>query len=123
MVFSTFCTGTLCELRRAWAAVDGYSHVNRFRSAADVRAALAEAGLLAVRVEQDSNVITYPDVFALMQELRGLGASNRTANRCRTLTGKQRLLGMARRYQAQYPGAEGGIQASFEILAVAATRP
>jgi len=123
MVFSTFCTGTLGELRRAWACVDDYSHVNRFRSAAEVCAALAAAGLLTVRVEQDLSVVTYPDVFALMQELRGLGASNRTANRSRTLTGKQRLMEMARRYQAQYPGAGGGIQASFEILTAVATRP
>ena len=123
MVFSTFCTATLVELREAWAGVDDYSHVNRFRSAAEVRTALAAVDLLPLRVERDLTVVSYPDVFALMQELRGLGASNRTVNRPRALTGKQRLMAMAGHYRAQYPAAEGGIRASFEVLAIVARRP
>jgi malonyl-CoA O-methyltransferase len=123
LVFSTFGTATLGELREAWAGVDDHSHVNRFRSAAEVQSGLSAAGLMARRVERDLTIVTYPDVFALMNELRGLGASNRTANRPRSLTGKQRLRAMAGGYQAQYPAAGGGVRASFEVIAVVASRP
>ena len=58
--------------------------------------------------------LLYPDVFALMRELKALGASNSNRGRSKTLTGKQALNSMIRHYRTTY-GA-GRIPATFEAI-------
>lgn len=122
LVFTTFGSRTLGELRESWATIDDYSHVNRFVTEEGVHAALAGAGLASLGAEAVSHTLEYPDVGALMSELKGLGAHNVTANRPRSLTGKRRLAAMAARYQALHAARSGGIRASFEVLFAAARR-
>jgi len=114
MLFSTFGDGTLCELHEAWAKTDGYSHVNAFVPLASVDSALAGLGVAMFEAGSERRVITYPDVDALLKELKGLGARNLTRNRPRHLTGK----GVFRKMLAAYPKStpEGRIEASFEII-------
>ena len=113
--FSTFGAATLRELRAAWAAADGYSHVNAFVSQAAVEAALAGAGFRRVAVGGERRVVAYPGVDALLRELKGLGAHNVTRDRPRHLTGK----GVFRKMLAAYEesaAAGGGVEASFEVV-------
>ena len=117
LCFSTFGPATLVELRHAWAAVDGYCHVNDFPGAAALTSALATAGFAEVSLTSDTRRIEYPDVIALMRELKALGAHNVTAGRRRHLTGKDAL----RKMMEAYPRAESGwVGASFEALCVSA---
>ena len=44
LTFTTFGPDTLVELRRAWAAADGRTHVNRFIDMHDLGDALLRAG-------------------------------------------------------------------------------
>lgn len=113
VLLSTFGPGTLAELRQAWAAVDGYSHVNAFADAAAVVDAFREAGFIGAEVERETRRLVYPDVHGLMRELKGLGAHNVTAGRPRHLTGKRRLQNMVAAYPAQ---DEGAVRASFEVI-------
>jgi malonyl-CoA O-methyltransferase len=122
LVFTTFGARTLAELRQAWAAIDNYSHVNRFVPEPVVREALFGAGLALSRFETELRVSVYPDVFALMRELKGLGAHNVTVNRLRTLTGKQRLFAMASRYPSIRREPAGEVPASFEVFFADARR-
>ena len=122
LVYTTFGSRTLAELRQAWAGVDDHSHVNRFSSESGMRSALAAAGLADVRLDADLRVACYPDVFALMNELKGLGAHNVTVNRPRALTGKRRLQAMVARYRELHACEDGRIQASFEVLVGSARR-
>jgi malonyl-CoA O-methyltransferase len=121
VLFSTFGVATLSELRRAWAAVDGYSHVNDFADLRELRAAMGGAGLADLILESETQRLEYRDVAELMRELKELGAHNVTGRRPRHLTGKRALQKMMEVYQAQAPDAR--IRASFETILGSAVRP
>lgn len=113
ILFSTLGAGTLWELREAWRAADGYTHVNDFRRPEEIQDALGRAGFAGISLRVRRRVLHYPDVAGLMRSLKGLGAHNVTAGRPRHLTGK----GTLRRMLAAYPVVGGeGIAASFETI-------
>lgn len=121
VIFSTFGGATLAELRRAWASVDGYSHVNDFAGIRELEAALLGAGFVDVALEAETRFLEYRDVPALMRELKSLGARNVTAGRPRHLTGKGALRKMIEAYEAQMPA--GIVRAGFETVAGYARKP
>ncbi|QSA98771.1 malonyl-ACP O-methyltransferase BioC [Methylococcus sp. EFPC2] len=112
--FTTFGAQTLQELRAAWASVDAYSHVNEFRSRAEVERCLLDAGFSGAVVSSEGRRVEYAGVGHLMRELKELGAHNLTANRPRRLTGKQRFQGMVEAYET-LTGCQR-IWATFEIV-------
>ncbi|HLF95764.1 MAG TPA: methyltransferase domain-containing protein [Methylococcaceae bacterium] len=115
--FTLFGPATLGELRRAWGEVDAYTHVSDFPAAARIRALLSEAGLSPVLWRERTERIGYPDVPAVLEELRGLGARNLTRNRPRHLMGKTRLERLHAAYRRQ---CGGEAFARFEIFTVVA---
>jgi malonyl-CoA O-methyltransferase len=114
VLFSTFGTGTLKELREAWASVDGYSHVNGFLPVEYVNAQFRAAGFSEVDVSAATRVMSYDCVEKVLRQLKGLGAHNITQNRARHLTGKVAFSKMLRAYADAMPN--GRIEASFEII-------
>ena len=112
--FTTFGPDTLRELREAWAAVDGYSHVNTFIDMHDIGDALVRAGLTEPVLDVERVTLTYPDVLALMRDLKVIGAHNVTAGRPRGLLGR----GTLRRLEAAYESARrsGRIPATYEVV-------
>lgn len=120
LVFSIFGPATLRELKAAWAAVDGFVHVNDFYSAEQIQAFLQAAGLVAVEVESVLYQSRYPSVLALMQELKGIGAHNVSEARNRRPTTRGQLQQMIRNYQCGMAGQE--VTASYEIIFVRARR-
>ena len=117
LLFATFGPMTLQELRLAWAEVDPYTHVNDFVNLARLQGALGAAGLTGPKVASLIRRIDYPDVLALMRELKGLGARNLTPLRPRHLLGKGALAKML----AAYPTtdrrqADASISATFEVI-------
>ena len=118
LLLSTFTAGTLEELRRAWAAVDDYTHVNAFQTPAALEAAVAAAGFRRWRVWGETRRLTYPDLPALLRSLKGIGAHNVTHGRPRHLLGK----GVWRRLEAAYPRYRGQVVASYVATYVTALR-
>jgi malonyl-CoA O-methyltransferase len=112
--FSTFGPDTLKELRAAWSAADGYSHVNRFLDMHDVGDALARNGLMEPVLDVDRVQLTYPDALALMRDLKAIGAHNVTSGRARGLTGKARLRKMTEAYESFR--REGRLPATYEVV-------
>jgi malonyl-CoA O-methyltransferase len=112
--FTTLGPDTLKELRESWAAVDGYTHVNLFLDMHDVGDAMLRAGLAEPVLDVERITLHYLDVFALMGELKGLGAHNVTAGRARGLTGPRRLQAMAEAYESRR--AEAGLPATYEVI-------
>jgi malonyl-CoA O-methyltransferase len=112
--FATFGPDTLRELRTAWAAVDGYSHVNTFIDMHDIGDALGRAGLTEPVLDVERVTLTYPDVLSLMRDLKVIGAHNVTAGRPRGLVGR----GTLRRVEAAYEPARraGLIPATYEVV-------
>ncbi|MEW6037092.1 MAG: malonyl-ACP O-methyltransferase BioC [Pseudomonadota bacterium] len=115
LAFSTFGERTLGELRAAWCAVDGYSHVNAFAARRSVEQSLRARGFSEVRVDAASIARVYPSVLALMKELKALGARNLTRNRPRHLLGRHTLERVSEAY-GRLPGMTSGVTASFEVL-------
>ena len=112
--FTTFGPDTLKELRTAWATVDDYTHVNTFIDMHDIGDALGRAGLSEPVLDLERVTLTYPDVLALMHDLKIIGAHNVTAGRARGLTGRSRL----RQMEAAYELArrDGRIPATYEVI-------
>ena len=99
--FSTFGPDTLRELRAAWAAADGGTHVSGFRDMHDIGDALSRAGLTEPVLDVERLTMVYPDVASITRDLKVIGAHNATAARARGLTGKGRWRAMTDAYERQ----------------------
>lgn len=118
--FSTFGPDTLQELRAAWSAADGFTHVNRFIDMHDTGDALVRAGFSEPVMDVERVCLTYPDVLSLMRDLKAIGAHNVTVGRSRGLTGRARLARMTDAYEAWR--RDGRLPATYEVVYGAAWR-
>jgi malonyl-CoA O-methyltransferase len=121
LAFSTFGPDTLKELRAAWAAADGQPHVSRFLDMHDVGDAMINAGLRDPVLDVDRYTLTYSTPRKLLEELRGLGATNADAARARGLTRKSRYRAMLGAYEAMR--TDGRIPATWEVVTAHAWGP
>jgi malonyl-CoA O-methyltransferase len=115
LLFSTFGPDTLKELRAAWRAADGHTHVSRFIDMHDLGDALVRAGLGEPVMDMELVKLTYPDVRSLMRDLKTMGAHNATAGRSRGLTGRRRLAAMETEYE-RWRDADGRLPATWEVV-------
>lgn len=120
--------GTLQELRQvlADAEVQCYGgitpRVAPFLEVRDAGALLQRAGFALPVIDSTSLTVTYPDMFALLRDLRGAGEANMLQGRTRRATTKQFFYDAAARYAQHYAHAEG-IVATVEILTLTAWSP
>ncbi len=114
LVFSTFGPDTLCELRAAWAEHDAAAHVGRFLDMHDVGDIVLNAGLYDPVLDVSRYTLTYDSPKGLLDDLKGLGATNADVTRRRTLTGKVRYRKMLDAYEKQR--VDGRIPATWEIV-------
>jgi len=114
LLFSTFGSETLLELRAAWADADESAHVSPFVDMPSLGAALAGAGFSEPVLDRELRVQQHATVRALMDSIRAIGAGNALATRRRTLTGTGRLRRMQAAYEAQRTDA--GLPATWEVL-------
>ncbi|MGH8114049.1 MAG: malonyl-ACP O-methyltransferase BioC [Rhodanobacteraceae bacterium] len=115
LVASSLGPDTLCELRAAWAEADAeLPHVGRFLDMHDIGDAALAAGLQDPVLDADHITLEYPDVTALLRDLKGLGATNADRERQRGLTGKVRFKVMLDAYEARR--RHGKIPATWEVV-------
>lgn len=113
---------TLTELRHSFAGAEsevegGLSpRVLPFADLRDLGALLQRAGFALPVADVDRVVVRYGDAFALMQELRRMGATNVLAERRRTPLRRQTLLRMAQIYGERFADGDGRIRATFDIV-------
>jgi SAM-dependent methyltransferase len=113
---------TLTELRQAFAAAEaelegGISpRVAPFADLRDIGALLQRAGFALPVTDVDRIVVRYDSAFALMQDLRRMGATNVLAERRRTPTRRATLLRMAQFYSERFADPDGRIRATFEVI-------
>jgi malonyl-CoA O-methyltransferase len=119
LVFSTFGSKTLCELKEAWKNVDNFAHVNDFYTAQQLQFALEKAGFVSIEIKNLSYISRYDSVLDLMRELKHIGAHNVNSQRRKNLTSKKSLQTM----MANYPRTESGeIVATFDVICIVARR-
>jgi len=114
LTLATFGPDTLVELRRAWAAADGRTHVNRFIDMHDLGDALVRSGFAEPVMDVERYTLTYLEVRDLMRDLKSIGAHNANAGRPRGLTGKGTLARMVDAYEDYRRG--GRLPATYEVV-------
>jgi SAM-dependent methyltransferase len=113
---------TLAELREAFAAAeaeieDGVSpRVAPFAELRELGALLQRAGFALPVTDVDRLTVRYATPFALMHELRGMGATNALTERRRRPLRRATLLRMAEIYAERFSDPDGRVRATFEIV-------
>jgi malonyl-CoA O-methyltransferase len=112
--FTTVGPDTLIELRGAFRAADEGVHVHPFTDMHDIGDGLVRAGFAEPVLDVSRYTLTYPDIDALMRELKATGAQNAASGRLRGLTGRRRLRAMTEAYELYR--ADGVLPASVEAV-------
>lgn len=113
---------TLNELRQSFAAAEsevegGVSpRVAPFADLRDLGALLQRAGLALPVADADRLAVRYDSAFALMHDLRRMGATNALIDRRRTPLRRATLMRMAEIYAQRFADADGRLRATFEIV-------
>jgi SAM-dependent methyltransferase len=120
---------TLTELRQSFAAAEaecegGISpRVAPFADLRDLGGLLQRAGLALPVTDVDRIVVRYDSAFALMQDLRRMGATNILIERRRAPTRRTTLLRMAQIYGERFADPDGRIRATFDVIWLSAWAP
>jgi SAM-dependent methyltransferase len=113
---------TLTELRQAFAAAeveieDGVSpRVAPFADLRDLGALLQRAGFALPVTDVDRLTVRYASPFALMSDLRRMGATNALVDRRRRPLRRATLGRMVQIYADRFADADGRIRATFELV-------
>jgi SAM-dependent methyltransferase len=113
---------TLTELRQSFAAAEtecesGVSpRVAPFADLRDLGSLLQRAGFALPVTDVDRVVVRYDSAFALMADLRRMGATNVLVERRRTPTRRATLSRMAQIYAERFSDADGRIRATFDVI-------
>ena len=111
-MFTTFGPDTLKELRASF--VDGAVHTQRFIDMHDLGDMLVGCGFADPVMEMEIVTVTYPDLDALLRDLRASGATCAMADRRRGLTGARAWRQMRERYAALV--RDGRLPATLEVV-------
>ena len=113
---------TLIELRQAFAEAEaecegGVSpRVSPFADLREIGALLQRVGFALPVTDVDRVVVRYDSAFALMADLRSMGATNILVERRRTPTRRATLLRMAQIYSERFADSDGRIRATFDMI-------
>jgi len=113
---------TLNELRQSFAAAEAECEGGvspRVAPSVDLRdlgSLLQRAGFALPVTDVDRVVVRYDSAFALMADLRRMGATNVLVERRRTPTRRATLARMAEVYGERFADADGRIRATFDVI-------
>jgi len=113
VVFSTLTTGSLIELKQAWAEIDSYQHVNHFLSNKQIKIALAQIGSQNHHLDLQTVQLWYSSAFSLMRDLKGIGATY-IGKRSPGLTRKSTLSRVETEYQ-RFKDGNGLLPATYQV--------
>src|SRR5260221_13728031 len=113
---------TLTELRQSFAAAEAECEggasprVAPFADLRDIGSLLQPAGLALPVTDVDRIVVRYDSAFALMADLRRMGATNILIERRRAPTRRATMLRMAQIYRERLADPDGRIRATFDVI-------
>jgi malonyl-CoA O-methyltransferase len=113
-MFSTFGPDTLKELRAAFAAVDGYQHVNTFVDMHDLGDGLVHAGFADPVMEMEVITLEYATMEKVARDLKAIGAHNSMPGRPRGLAGRARWRAVIEAYEKAR--RNGVLPATYEVV-------
>lgn len=121
LLFSTFGPDTLLELREAYESIGEVPPLSPFAAIQQVGDAMMAAGFKDPVLDRDRYTLTYPDLRALMQELRAIGAGDARRERRRGLGGRGRLQRVTAAYEVNR--REGALPSTWEVITAQAWGP
>ena len=113
---------TLAELRESFAAAESETtggvspRVAPFADLRDLGALLQRAGFALPVTDTDRLTVRYDSAFALMHDLRRMGATNILVDRRRRPLRRATLMRMAEIYAERFADPDGRVRATFEIV-------
>ena len=113
---------TLAELRESFAAAESETtggvspRVAPFADLRDLGALLQRAGFALPVTDTDRLTVRYDSAFALMHDLRRMGATNILVDRRRRPLRRATLMRMAEIYAERFADPDGRLRATFEIV-------
>ncbi|PZO05636.1 MAG: malonyl-[acyl-carrier protein] O-methyltransferase BioC [Lysobacteraceae bacterium] len=121
LLFTTFGPDTLLELRDAYLAAGETPPLSPFAAIQQVGDAMLAAGFKDPVLERDRFTLTYPDLRALMHELRAIGAGDARSGRRRGLGGRARLQRVTAAYEPLR--SDGVLPSTWEVITAQAWGP
>ena len=121
LLFSTFGPDTLLELREAYQQAGDVPPLSPFAAMQQVGDAMLAAGFKDPVLDRDRYTLTYPDLRALMQELRAIGAGDARSDRRRGLGGRGRLQRVTAAYETLR--RDGVLPSTWEVITAQAWGP
>lgn len=109
VAFSTLAEGSLHELTQAWFQLDGSRRVNRFLPLEQLAAA---CGPYRHQLYQQTLTYRFSSVLAVMQSLKGIGATWLHDDRAHGLLTRRRLQALAQ----GYPSAANDFPLSYHLV-------
>lgn len=109
VAFSTLSDGSLSELAQAWQRFDGSQRVNRFLSLEQLADACQP---YRHQLYQQTLTYSFPSVLAVMQSLKGIGATWLHGDRARGLLTRRRLQALTQ----AYPSLPSGFPVSYHLV-------
>ncbi len=130
LLLAAFIGGdSLTELREAFLAADlqvlggASARVAPMAQVRDAGALLQRAGFALPVADVETHRVRYADPFALMQELKALGASNPLADRPRRFATRTVLAAAAAAYAERDADPDGRVRATLDIIWLAGWVP
>ena len=121
-IASMFGAGTLSELRTCLMEAElaesgGVSpRVSPFAGLRDAASLLQRAGFALPVADSDTLTVTYPDLFRLLADLRGMGETNLLLDRLKHPTRRAIFARAAALYHERFADVDGRLRATFQIL-------
>ena len=104
---------TQAELALTGGASPRVSPVADLREAAGL---MQRAGFALPVADADRLTVTYPSVFGLLADLRGMGETNATVNRNAAIPPRALWPEVGRLYHERHAGPDGRITATFQVI-------
>lgn len=129
MLAATPGAGTLGELRESLLAAESEltgganARIHPFADIRDYGALLQRAGFALPVADIDDIVVRYPDMFALLKDLRAMGATSVLTGRSRKPLSRSVFLRAAQIYSERFSDSDGRIRASFPVVHLSGWAP
>ena len=120
---------TLRELRASLATADSalsggmHARVAPFIDVRDGGALLQRAGFALPVADSELLQVSYENIFAMMDDLRGAGESNMLREQLQHFTPRSLFMEAAKHYAEHYTDAEGRITATMEFVTLTGWKP
>lgn len=115
VLMSTVGPDTFGELRKSWAKVDSFSHVNSFLDMHDLGDILFSTGFEAPVIDRDNIELRYESVKSLVKDIKNQGSSNVQTEKKKALTTPRQWQALENAYAKLFSKAEY-LPLSYEII-------